>query len=97
MNEVYMHPALPGPDLELTKILAVGFGSCNATRDGLTFYDEQNVRGEKYPTAQDVENAAMTDSDHDWRISFYAPMWEAVYQRQGTAKWALISKGKGFA
>jgi hypothetical protein len=40
---------------------------------------------------------AAADPDHDWRIYFYAPLYEAEYQRQGDGCWVLIKKGEGFA
>jgi hypothetical protein len=40
---------------------------------------------------------AMADPEHDWRIYFYSPMYEAEYQRQGLGVWVLVRKGQGFA
>ena len=50
-----------------------------------------------YWQCKDAEAAAAKDPDHDWRISFYAPLYDAEYQRQGVSHWVLISKGDGFA
>ena len=38
--------------------------------------------------------------DVDWEIeviAFHAPLYSAVYQRQGDAAWVLVEKGHGFA
>jgi hypothetical protein len=88
-----MHSALPAE-----AVIAVGFGSANCTKGTASVYDEQETPdGEDYKTCADMEALAAVDPDHDWRISFYAPLYEAVYQRHGPAHWVLIEKGQGFA
>ena len=83
--------------LEMGRVLAVGFGSCNATKDNKFIYDEQNVKDENYPTAQYLEDMAKADPDHDWRVSFYTPLHDEVYQRQGEGHWVMVESGPGFA
>ncbi len=83
--------------LSMNRILAVGFGGCYVTRDGETVYDEQSVENNAYWTGADAESAAVSNPDHDWRVSFIAPLHEAEYQRQGVAHWILVRKGMGFA
>jgi hypothetical protein len=80
--------------LPMDAIIAVGFGSADVTRDGAWIMGEQ---GDEYPTVADAEKAAAADPNHDWRISYVAPLYESEYQRQGDAHWVLVSKGRGFA
>jgi len=54
-------------------------------------------RDPEYWQCSDAEERAAKDPDHDWRISFVAPLYEACYQRQGDKHWVLVSKGEGFA
>jgi hypothetical protein len=85
--------------LALNRVIAVGFGSAQASKDGVCFYNEPHADApdEAYMSAQQVEDLAIKDPDHDWRIQFNAPLYEAEYQRQGDGHWVLISKGDGFA
>lgn len=78
--------------------IAVGFGSAGYSKDGETLWDE-GMAGEEdgLPTVADVEQLAAADPDHDWRIFFFAPLYEAEYQRQGEGVWVLVRKGMGFA
>ena len=87
-------------DLAMDRHIAVGFGSASYSKDGVTLWDENSAGIGDYedaPTVRDVESLAMADPEHDWRISFFAPMYEAEYQRQGLAVWVLVKKGDGFA
>ena len=83
--------------LPLDSIIAVGFGSSHCMKDRELVYDEQDAIDEQYATCRDMEKLALADPDHDWRISYYGPLSEAVYQRQGPGMWMLIEKGSGFA
>ena len=83
--------------LEMNRILCVGFGSCNASKDGEFVYDEQDIKDDKYPTAQYLEDMANSDPDHDWRVSFFTPLHDEVYQRQGEGYWVMIESGPGLA
>ncbi len=85
------------PVLKMGRSLAVGFGSCHATKDNESVYDECEVKGGNYPRAQEIEDRALEDPDHDWRISFHTPMHEEVYQRQGDGFWVIVESGPGFA
>jgi len=86
-------------DLELERHIAVGFGDAGYRKDGETTSTEphSDEDWEKTPTVADVEKMALADPDHDWRIYFYAPLYEAEYQRQGDGVWVLVKKGLGFA
>ena len=78
--------------------IAVGFGSANVTCDGKEVYSEsQDMDEDNIWTGADAESAALADPDHDWRISKYAPLYEAEYQRHGPGQWVLIRRGEGFA
>jgi len=80
--------------------IAVGFGSASVTRDGEEVYSEPNDPDADQAliwTGADAEKAAAADPDHDWRISKYAPLYDAVYQRHGDGQWVLIERGEGFA
>lgn len=83
-------------DLSMERTIAVGFGSAGYRRDGEVMWEEGGQE-EEFPTVADVERLASEDPDHDWRIYFYAPLYDAEYQRQGDGVWVLVSKGQGFA
>lgn len=84
-------------DLSMARTIAVGFGSAGYSRDGVTLWSEGGEEFEACPTVADVEAIAKADPCHDWRISFFAPLYEAEYQRQGDGVWILVRKGEGFA
>ena len=77
-------------------LIAVGFGSAIATCDGAYVYGEDDANGTLLSCA-DIELLAAKDPDHDWQIALFAPLYEAVYQRQGDAHWVLVVRGLGFA
>ena len=79
--------------------LAVGFGSCSVTKDGVAVYDENNWNTDdgEYPSLGVYEMLARREPEADWRVHFYAPLYEAEYQRQGEDRWVLIRSGQGFA
>jgi hypothetical protein len=83
--------------MSMSRLLAVGFGDCRVCRDGDCVYEEATVENTKFWTGADAENAAREAPDHDWRVSFIAPLYEAEYQRQGENHWVLVKKGMGFA
>lgn len=93
------YPQIEGSaPLPPSSVLAVGFGACNVTRDGIPVYDEQDHEMlEDWWTCEQAEAIAAQDPDHDWQIFFMAPLYEALYQRQGFGNWVLVKKGKGFA
>ncbi len=84
-----------GQVLDLKRILSVGFGDVSVTRDGYCIYSEQEC--DIYPIAQFYEDEAAKHSSLDWRIHFFGPMHEEVYQRQGSGYWVMIKSGPGFA
>lgn len=90
-------PAIQDSPLPMDAVIAVGFGSSRVTRDGAVVYDEQEVEDDGYWTCADAEKAAKADPLHDWRISYFAPLHEEVFQRHGDGRWMMIEKGKGFA
>lgn len=87
-------------DLDPMRVIAVGFGDAGVTRDDETVWSESSANAEAFDdfwTVAMVEEMAQTDPDHDWRIYFYAPLYEATYQRHGNGVWVLVKKGEGFA
>jgi hypothetical protein len=109
-NPCYCCPIIP-KQATMEKVVAVGFGSATATRDGDLVADGEGCgsRGpyfvrdgrphhiEEYITFGDIEEIAVRDPDHDWRISLHGPLHGEVYQRQGVGKWMLIERDEGFA
>lgn len=85
--------------LDMARWLAVGFGDVNVKADDKFLYSENDWPKDKdYPTAQLAEDMALQDKDdRDWRINFFAPLYEAEYQRQGPGHWVLVRTGDGFA
>lgn len=81
--------------------LGVGFGDVTVTRDDEHVWSEmEEVGGTDHftdKTAAYAEGLAATDPDHDWRIRFYAPLSERLYQRHGPDEWVLVETGMGFA
>lgn len=84
-------------DLEMERRIGVGFGSAGYSKDGETLWQEGGEEFDELPTVQQVEDMAKADPGHDWRIFFFAPLYEAEYQRQGEGVWVLVRKGMGFA
>lgn len=72
-------------DLEMDRAIAVGFGDAGYSKDGEIIWCEQmrTSDDEDFHTVSEVEKLAKADPDHDWRIYFFAPLYEAEYQRQG--------------
>lgn len=83
--------------LDMGRVIGVGFGSAGYRRDGETLWEERGEDFDELPTVAKVEAMAAADPDHDWRIFYYAPLYEAEYQRQGARHWVLVRKGEGFA
>ena len=85
--------------LDMESLLAVGFGFVKVMKGGEEIYTEPqgDATEDEFWNAQKAEDLASKDPDHDWRIHFYAPLYEAEYQRQGDKHWVLIRKGEGFA
>jgi hypothetical protein len=83
-------------DLSMDRSIGVGFGAAGYSRDGAGLWQE-GTDTEIYPTVADVEALALAEPDHDWRIYFHAPLYDAEYQRQGEGMWVLIASGPGFA
>lgn len=89
------------------RIIAVGFGSAFLTKSGGLVWseddlprDDDGLPPEDCPqplTMGDAERLATEDPDADWRVSFHAPLYDAVYQRQDAGKWVLVESGEGFA
>lgn len=83
------------PLLAMNRRLTVGFGEVSVLRDGEIVW--RSVKYEEQRRVTDIEAKAVKDPQHDWRIRFYAPLSEAVYQRQWRGKWYLVEVGDGFA
>lgn len=88
--------------LPMDALVMVGFGNAGYTRDGETLWcEDMNAPDDATNDAEAqvsyVESLAKLQPDHDWRVFYYAPLYEAVYQRQGDEHWVLIKKGDGFA
>ena len=79
--------------MERYRRLSVGFGQVMVTKDDECLWggDDWDVSAEPYSVM------AEQDPDHDWRIYYCSPMYEAEYQRQGEGEWILVKKGEGFA
>jgi len=85
-------------DLPMDRMIAVGFGSAGYSRDGEELWSEGQLDDiDNAPNVSHVEQLAAADPDRDWRIYFFAPLYEAEYQRQGEGVWVLVRKGEGFA
>ena len=80
-------------DLPMDSILAVGFGNVAVLKDGACVWSGDDPEKK----VSEVEAKAAVDPDHDWRIEYNAPLYDAQYQRQGDGVWKLIKKGPGFA
>jgi hypothetical protein len=84
----------PNPvELTLDRIMAVGLGAVTVTKDEEIIWSDDDPS----VTLQGFEDKACEDPDHDWRVAFYAPLYDSIYQRQDKGKWVLIKKGMGFA
>ena len=84
--------------LPMDRLIAVGFGSATATKDGKEVYDEQRcLESDDYWTVQDAEKEALKSPESDWRIHLVAPLYERHYQRQDKNYWVLYEEGPGFA
>lgn len=84
--------------LSMDRLLAVGFGDVSVTKDGELIWSETQVpKDGEFWEGKDAEAAALSDPDHDWRVTFIAPLYDSEYQRQGDGHWPLIRKGLGFA
>ena len=85
--------------LPMDRWVAVGFGAAGYERDGVRTQTEpfDDDDPDAMLTVADVERMAAADPDHDWRIYFYAPLYEAEYQRHRNGAWVLVKKGDGFA
>lgn len=101
-------PALPGkgnpclccPPIpakaSMDKIIAVGFGSADVTRDGELVLDGEHSE-DGWITFAHAEALAALDPDHDWRATLFGPLHGEVYQRHGPGEWMLVEKNEGFA
>lgn len=88
----------PKNELNMERRLCVGFGTAGYSLDGETIWQESpHDEFEDAPQVSLVEKLAQESPDCDWRIFFHAPLYDAVYQRQGDGIWVLVEKGLGFA
>jgi hypothetical protein len=91
-------PRIP-TQASLEKIIAVGFGTANVTRDNEMVLDGERMShdGETWATFADAEALALADPDHDWRVTLDGPLHGETYQRQGDGVWLLVETNEGFA
>lgn len=91
-------PAIPA-EAPMGKVIAVGFGSADVTRDGALMLDGEReiMDGREPPTFADAEALAAIDPEHDWRVTLFGPLHGEVYQRQGAHRWLLVESNQGFA
>lgn len=90
------------PRAPMDMIIAVGFGSAVATRDGVVVADgedmaEKATDADDWLTLEQVEAMAAADPDHDWRVSLQGPLRGREYQRHGAGEWVLTHSDEGFA
>lgn len=78
-------------------VMAVGFGNVTLTKNGAVIWEEMHTPEDKLISTAEAERIAALDPDHDWRIHFMSPLYDAKYQRQGDSLWVLYEKGLGFA
>jgi hypothetical protein len=83
-------------------LIGVGFGSAYASKDGAVVYDEMEVmhKGGDFDdlaTLQQIEDRAVADPDHDWRVVLHGPLRGREYQRHGAGQWVLVESNQGFA
>ena len=83
-------------------LIAVGFGDACATKDGQAVYDEMSVMHgsgnfDDLATLQQIEDMAIADPDHDWRVVLDGPLRGRTYQRHDAGHWVLIDSNEGFA
>jgi hypothetical protein len=90
--------ALEAP-LDMT--ICVGFGCAYVTKDGEMIYDGERDSKENdtydVKTVKDIEEWALKDPDHDWRIVKHGSMHGETFQRHGPNKWVCIESDPGFA
>lgn len=89
-----VRPSTFEPDMHI----AVGFGSAELTRDGVTvFAEDPGAEWEESMTGAQAEKLAAKSPNHDWRISLHGPLSGRTYQRHGKDLWVLVEQNQGFA
>jgi hypothetical protein len=81
----------------MDKIIAVGFGCAQVTKDGEMVLDGEHPDLDGYITFADAERLASQDPDHDWRVILHGPLHGETYQRHGNLGWHCIERNEGFA
>jgi hypothetical protein len=83
----------------LEKVIAVGFGSAECTKNGELIYDGEDdyQHGKDPKTIGDMEAIAAADPENDWRVCFFGPLHGETYQRHGVNTWVMIESNMGFA
>jgi hypothetical protein len=97
-NPCFNCPPIP-TQAPMSKVVAVGFGEAAVYRDGVRVIDgEERIRNdEELLTFGDVEEMAIHDPVHDWRIVLNGPLHGETYQRQGPGVWLCVERNDGFA
>lgn len=73
-------------------------GSALLTKNSLVIWEQlPTYEYDDCILGHDAEKIAKQDPENDWRIYINAPMWDAMWQRQGDDNWVLIQKGRGYA
>ena len=86
--------------LELLSQPHPGFGIVYLKRDGELVYpfgDDTTFEEETERYAQEYEDIAVRDPDHDWRLEIHGPLGGVIYQRHGEKEWVAVEKLEGFA
>lgn len=82
--------------LSLHTKLCMGFGIVAIRRDGQTLWCG-DPEWDEAPTLRRWEHRARREPQADWRVEFWGPLSETVYQRHARNRWVLIARGLGFA
>lgn len=78
--------------------IAVGFGVAQAMRDSDVVYSEDpNAEWETLMTVAQLEEMALLEPEHDWRIIKHGPLHGETFQRQGEGRWVCVESNDGFA
>lgn len=76
---------------------SIGHDVCSELSELWDAMGPNGYRDQGYPIVADIEELALRDPDHDWRITLDAPLRSRTYQRHAPGTWVLIESGRGFA
>lgn len=67
-------------------------------RDSDVVYSEDpNAEWETLMTVAQLEEMALLEPEHDWRIIKHGPLHGETFQRQGEGRWVCVESNDGFA